>query len=577
MIMTRLITILALIPTLCFGQWTQVGNSMNGQVAGDFCGSSTAISADGTIVAMGSPVNANAGSGAGQVRVFGVSNGVWSQIGQDLNGETSGDQTGRDVSLSADGSIVAIGEPFNNDLGYTSGQVRVFKNINNSWVKIGNDLYGDHASAAAGTSVDLSANGNVVAFGAPNTAVNGVPQFIGKVRVFEQNNNNWIQKGGDIDGDGSIIKFGQCVSLSADGNIVAIGQTGDPMVNSPAQIGRVKVYQFVNNQWVQLGNTIFGAVVKDEFGIRVSLSGTGTILAISSPTSNVVLVYQLNNGVWTQVGNTLVGENTGDNFGSSISLSNSGAKLAVGARFNTGSISSGFRRGRAYVYQNQGGNWTLIDNPIIGVENNDKVGSSIAISQDESKIAVGAIGISSSVSNPAGYVRVFGNPNAVLPIKLLHFGGNYQNNAAILNWKIENQINFSHFVVEKSLDGRVFNSLANTKSTNYKDIDLNSASVCYYRLKMVDNDGTFSYSNIISVHIRGKNVVGVFPNPSRGIFILTGVKNIEDETFTIVNSVGQTLPIVIQNNRQFDMSSFPSGIYYLRIASSGQVIKLVTE
>jgi hypothetical protein len=93
----------------------------------------------------------------------------------------------------------------------------------------------------------------------------------------------------------------------------------------------------------------------------------------------------------------------------------------------------------------------------------------------------------------------------------------------------------------------------------------------------VDNDGTFSYSNIVSIRTNGKNVVGISPNPSAAIFTLTGVKDIEDETFTIMNSVGQTMPVVIQNNGQFDLSPFPSGIYYLRIASSGQVMKLVKE
>jgi hypothetical protein len=109
--------------------------------------------------------------------VFGWTNESWAQIGADINAETGGDQTGQAVSLSDDGSIVAIGEPFNNDLGFTSGQVRVFENINNSWSQVGQDLYGDHATAGAGTSVDLSADGSVVAFGAPNTPVNGVAAF----------------------------------------------------------------------------------------------------------------------------------------------------------------------------------------------------------------------------------------------------------------------------------------------------------------------------------------------------------------------------------------------------------------
>lgn len=401
--MKRIFTIFTLIPTICFGQWTPLANSINGQAAADNCGWSTAISANGTIVAMGAIFNGNGGGAAGQVRVFGLSNGSWTQIGADLNGETGGDQTGQAVSLSSNGSVVAIGEPFNNDLGFTSGQVRVFKNINATWAQVGQDLYGQNAVAGAGTSVDLSADGNTVAFGAPNTIVNPFPSFTGNVEVYQLQGNTWVQKGGDINGDGSIIKFGQSVSLSDDGNIVAIGQTGDP--SRPSQFGRVKVYQFINNQWSQIGNTIFGQVDRDEFGFRVSLSSTGNILAISSPASNVVVVYQLNDGIWTQVGDAMLGENQGDLFGSSISLSSDGSVIGVGARWNN---IDGVRRGRAYVFENQGGNWTRINNPMVGVADNDQFGFSIAISQDGSRVSVGAINNDNGGSN-AGQVRVFQN------------------------------------------------------------------------------------------------------------------------------------------------------------------------
>ncbi|MEY3241109.1 MAG: hypothetical protein RIR11_2547 [Bacteroidota bacterium] len=403
--MKQVIFILILFPVWCFGQWTQVGNAINGQMTNDRCGYSTAISADGSIVAVGSSGNSNGGSNAGQVRVFGYANGDWSQIGADLNGESSGDQTGQAVSLSSDGSIVAIGEPFNNDLGFTSGQVRVFKNINNNWSQIGNDLYGQNAQAGAGTSVDLSADGSIVAFGAPNTTINGVPAFTGKVRVLELQNNTWVQKGGDIDGDGTIIKFGQSVSLSADGNIIAIGQTGDPTENNPQDTGRVKVYQYVNSQWVQLGNTILGTVGRDEFGNKVSLSSAGNILAIGTYAKGEVKIFELNNGIWTQVGNTLFGGSAGDAFGFSLSLSHSGSIVAIGARFNS---LSGNQSGRAYVFENQGGNWTLIHNPIFGDAVGDQTGFSVAISQDGSSVAVGANSNDDGGSN-AGHVRVFKN------------------------------------------------------------------------------------------------------------------------------------------------------------------------
>jgi hypothetical protein len=388
-------------PVFCFGQWVQYGNSINGQVANDKCGWSTAISSDGNVVAMGSTNSSAGGSNSGQVRVFGFSNGAWAQIGASLNGESSGDQTGQSVSLSSSGSIVAIGEPFNNDLGFTSGQVRVFKNNNNNWVQVGQDLYGENASAEMGKSVDLSADGSVVAFGAPNTTVNAA-FFTGRVKVFVMQNNTWVQKGGNLDGDGTMIKFGSSVSLSDNGNIIAIGHTGNPIITQN-DTGKVRVYQFVANQWVQMGNTIRGTTKMDEFGHKVSLSSSGNIVAIGTFGKNEVKVYELINNVWTQIGNTLVGETTGDAFGYALSLSGNGSKIAIGGRFNS---IDGTSRGRAYVYERKGSAWTLVNSPILGIANSEQTGFSVALTTDGSKVAVGALN-SSSFANNAGQVRVY--------------------------------------------------------------------------------------------------------------------------------------------------------------------------
>mgnify|MGYP006210119549 FL=1 len=101
----------------------------------------------------------------------------------------------------------------------------------------------------------------------------------------------------------------------------------------------------------------------------------------------------------------MFGENSGNLFGYSIDLTKDGSKLAVGARWNS---TDGFRRGRAYVFENQGGNWQQIDNAIVGIANEDSNGFSIAISQDGSRVAVGALN-NDTAGNNAGQVRVFEN------------------------------------------------------------------------------------------------------------------------------------------------------------------------
>jgi hypothetical protein len=201
---------------------------------------------------------------------------------------------------------------------------------------------------------------------------------------------------------------------------------------------------------------------------------------------------------------------------------------------------------------------------------------------------------SASGSNEVSTIAITGDAfvarysSALLPIELLSFKGQYTERGNLLAWTTASESQNKGFDIESSKDGLRFDKIGfvagkgtSSQVQNYRFEDSSplesSEKVVYYRLKQLDFDGSFEYSKTISIRTNGKNVVGVFPNPSKGVFTLTGVKNIEDETFTIVNSVGQTLSIVIQDNGQFDMSLFPSGIYYLRIASSGQVIKLVME
>ena len=187
-----------------------------------------------------------------------------------------------------------------------------------------------------------------------------------------------------------------------------------------------------------------------------------------------------------------------------------------------------------------------------------------------------------------GDAFVAGYSIAALPIELLSFMGQHTEKGNLLTWATTNEIQNKGFDIERSKDGIRFDKIGfvdgngtSTQVQNYRFEDSSpwesAEKVVYYRLKQLDFDGGFDYSNIISIRINGKNTIGIYPNPGKDIFTLTGVKNVEDETFTIVNSAGQTLPVVVQDNGQLDLSPFPPGIYYLRIASSGQVTQLVKD
>ena len=102
--------------------WKQLGSDINGEVAGDNSGNSVSLSSDGTIIAIGALGNDGNGNASGHVRVYKYDSGNWSQVGSDIDGEAANDYSGKSVSLSSDGTIVAIGAHINNGNG---GDVKI--------------------------------------------------------------------------------------------------------------------------------------------------------------------------------------------------------------------------------------------------------------------------------------------------------------------------------------------------------------------------------------------------------------------------------------------------------------------
>ena len=89
-----IISFVALSINFSFAQWTQVGSDLDAEMAGDRAGRSVSISASGSVIAVGAIFNDGAGTDAGHVRVYESNAGVWSQLGSDIDGEAAGDAFG---------------------------------------------------------------------------------------------------------------------------------------------------------------------------------------------------------------------------------------------------------------------------------------------------------------------------------------------------------------------------------------------------------------------------------------------------------------------------------------------------
>jgi len=145
---------------------TQLGADIDGEAAGDQSGYGVSLSADGYRMAIGALRNDGKGTDSGHVRVFRWSNATWEQLGTDIDGEAADDQHGRSVSLSSDGSRLAVGARLNDGNGLDSGHVRVYQWSGSAWVQLGTDIDGEAAEDGSGYSVSLSSDGSRLAIGA---------------------------------------------------------------------------------------------------------------------------------------------------------------------------------------------------------------------------------------------------------------------------------------------------------------------------------------------------------------------------------------------------------------------------
>ena len=133
---------------------------------------------------------------AGHVRVFEFSGGSWSQLGSDIDGEAAGDEFGESVSLSSDGTILAVGAVGNDESGMTAGHARVFEFSGGSWSQLGSDIDGEAAYDNFGQSVSLSSDGTILAVGGWGN--DGTANGAGHVRVFEFSGGSWSQLGSTL-------------------------------------------------------------------------------------------------------------------------------------------------------------------------------------------------------------------------------------------------------------------------------------------------------------------------------------------------------------------------------------------
>jgi len=171
-----------------------------------------------------------------------------------------------------------------------------------------------------------------------------------------------------------------------------------------------------------------------------------------------------------------------------------------------------------------------------------------------------------------------------LPIELVDFNGKYLNNQNVLSWVTASEKDNDYFILERSEDAREFSPIGkidgagNSNSfLNYQFVDIKPINqVAYYRLKQIDFDGQFSYSQVIALRNNQKlsAELKAYPNPSDGHFLITNIPFDEGEDFVcqVYNLQGELLKKDLQisnasGNLLLQLNDLKSGVYWVSITN----------
>ncbi len=170
-----------------------------------------------------------------------------------------------------------------------------------------------------------------------------------------------------------------------------------------------------------------------------------------------------------------------------------------------------------------------------------------------------------------------------LPVELLFFEvTKLEGRVARIDWRTNTEQNNDFFIVQRSHDGFIWSDFLKVNGAgnsllpiDYLAFDENlEIGITYYRLKQVDFDGAFTFSNIRHVQYSsdGNQNIIIYPNPSNGI-VFVQFENIQDEKFSVFNNLGQNVTgllnqtMIGQDKMMLDFSGLNKGVYFFKTSN----------
>ncbi len=611
--MEKLILVLCVVvASISYSQFSQQGGKLLGTGSAGTTpgqGSAVALSSDGNTAIVG---GWDDNGGIGAAWIFIRSGGHWTQQGSKIVGTgynnidaTFQPNQGIAVALSADGNTAIVGGDFDNG---RVGAAWIFTRSGGVWSQQGNKLVGNDyvisitPASFQGYSVGLSADGNTAIVGGyyDNNKV-------GAAWIYKRTSGVWSQVGSKLLGNGwsGQAQQGYSVALSGDGNTAVVGGNNDA-----PNYGSAFVYVWNGTTWVEQGNKLVGGYYS-AFGSSVALSSDGNTLIVGgsgdyyyASIGAVWIFVRKPDSSWALKANELCPNDytTGTpSIGGSVSLSSDGRTAIVGGRGDSLYV------GAAWIFQRPiatDTGWVqtgtkLYGTDVVGIAQR---GSSVAISGDGNTALIGGYGDSSF----AGATWVYATPSAPLPVELTSFTATANHLNAELHWSTATEINNTEFEIERrplpspplkeegtegwGRVGSVAGAGTSNSPKSYSFTDNVAAAGTYsYRLKQIDHNGAFVYSQTVQVIIAVPKVLALsqnYPEPfNPSTTIQFTVPDDGKATLKIFNSLGQEIATLfdgeaaagVNHELQFNGSNLASGIYFSRLEFGGkmQVMKMM--
>jgi hypothetical protein len=313
--------------------------------------------------------------------------------------EAGVDHFGSACALSANGMVLVVGSDWwGGSTSYDYGGIITYDRVGNSWVQRGSILVATDKQDIDlfGSACSLSADGSVLAVGARGWE--GLVTNQGAVYIYDRNGSSWTQRGSILTAPDALTagsgQFGSACSLSSDGEVLAVGaHHRDDVVTYQ---GGVYIFDRDGDSWVQRGSVLTApGDAACDFGSSCSFAAYGTILAVGARTWNInqggVFIFDQDTDSWALRGVMLEAADglTDDYFGSACSLSDDGKILTVGAFNAHGPVLN--HQGKVYTFDKVGSAWTP-RRILYATEGgyDDQFGSGCSLSADGKMLVVGA-------------------------------------------------------------------------------------------------------------------------------------------------------------------------------------------